>query len=501
MNNEQLGRKIDSFISVVSPTWAARRAQSREIYSAYEAAEIGRLRRDDRSIGSADYQVERGGRTMRELARHLDENHDITSGALTSLVNNIIGRAGISIEPTPRLLDGSIADEFAGQIIDMEREANKRVDVAGQFDRGQSERMMCLCFLRDGEIFQRNLCGFVPGLKHNSKLPYSIELIDADWLDLSFYDEPRRIRQSIEFDQWGRPLNYWFYKYDPNSIRVLSRDRLAYDANFIDHLKMIRRPNQARGVTVLASGMNRIRDLKDYEESERISARIAAAMTGYIKKGSSDNYHPNKKDTKVPRDFQISPGMIFDNLAVGEDIGTINHNRPSPLLQSFRDSMIRAFAAGVGGSASTIGRVYDKGSYSSQRQENIEAFLNYSVVTSGFISTITMPSYQRRVTLGVGAGLLNPPVNLDWSTLLDAEYRGPVMPLIDPVHEANADLIQVQAGFKAISQAIRDRGRNPREVFSQIRNERENFANWKIQLPNIAEFSDPDAASTNISEV
>ena len=53
---------------------------------------------------------------------------------------------------------------------------------------------------------------------------------------------------------------------------------------------------------------------------------------------------------------------------VGEEIGTIDTNRPNPNLQAYRDGQLRASAAGLGASYSSISRNYN-GTYSAQRQE------------------------------------------------------------------------------------------------------------------------------------
>jgi capsid protein len=64
------------------------------------------------------------------------------------------------------------------------------------------------------------------------------------------------------------------------------------------------------------------------------------------------------------------------------------------------------------------------------------------------------------------------PRNIDMDTLLDADFRGPTMPWIDPLKEIHAEEKAVQAGFKSRSQVIRERGSNPATVNEQIKRER-----------------------------
>ena len=55
-------------------------------------------------------------------------------------------------------------------------------------------------------------------------------------------------------------------------------------AEICSHLAFKKRLHQLRGVSMLHGVIVRLADLKDYEESERVAARIAAAFTMYIKK-------------------------------------------------------------------------------------------------------------------------------------------------------------------------------------------------------------------------
>lgn len=51
-----------------------------------------------------------------------------------------------------------------------------------------------------------------------------------------------------------------------------------------------KRLHQVWGLSVFASAMSRFEDVKDYEESERIAAKVAASMTFQIKKGGGEQY-------------------------------------------------------------------------------------------------------------------------------------------------------------------------------------------------------------------
>src|SRR5690606_41724458 len=55
---------------------------------------------------SADLAVQLAGKTLREQARYLDENHDLVTGLFDRLEERVVGGAGIGVEPIPLTLAG-----------------------------------------------------------------------------------------------------------------------------------------------------------------------------------------------------------------------------------------------------------------------------------------------------------------------------------------------------------------------------------------------------------
>ena len=124
--------------------------------------------------------------------------------------------------------------------------------------------------------------------------------------------------------------------------------------------------------------MSRFEDVKDYEESERIAAKVAASMCAYIKKNDAGGMGSPLNGTLVidpngaeVRELRMTPGAIFDDLLPGEEVGTIASNRPNPNAATWRKEQLRAAAGGVGVSYSSLSLDYN-GTYSAQRQELIE---------------------------------------------------------------------------------------------------------------------------------
>ncbi len=460
---------LDRLIAPVAPQWAAQRVRARMVMAAYESATPTRTRKNKSDNASGTHVAGASG-TLRGQARHLDQNHDLARGVLNTLITRVIGPNGISVEPLPKKLDGTIDRELAAQISKLRQRWAKAPDTTGEQSLAMVEQLLGRSWFRDGEAFSKDVIGAVPGYSHGSAVPYSIELLEADHCPLSFDDPARGIRQGIQRDSWGRAYYYYFLKNHPGDYASYSwvQDTQAVNGSLIRHIKLTDRIRQNRGVSVFASVMGRLNDLKDYEDYERVAARVAASMAFYIKKGMPELYEEDVADKDGNRLFDISPGTVFDDLRPGEDIGSVQSNRPSPLLQSFRDSMLRAVASGTGVGYSSASRNYN-GTYSAQRQELVESWEDYKLLTGWFVHMFTRPTYERFVRMAVASGALSPGRDVDMDSLYDADFRGPSMPWIDPQKEANGNRISLTNMTTTPQQIIRSRGENPYDVLDQWR--------------------------------
>lgn len=462
---------IDKLVGFFSPQAGLRRLHARKVLAYYEAGKPDRLRKSRRETGSADVAVGRAGTSLREQARHLEQNLDIARGALSVLVANTVGPHGILIEPQPRRTDGSIDTEFARQILALWRDWAKKPEVTWQHSWPAAQRLMARSWFRDGEVFAQIIAGSVPTLTHGTTVPLSLELLEADFVPLSHADGSK-IVQGVEFNGWRRPVAYYLYKTHPSdqfSLRATS-DLKRVPADRMLHLKLIDRLHQTRGVSVFASVLNTLDDIKDYQESERVAAKVAASMAAYIKKGSPDQYDPDTSDetgtTDGQRQMKFRAGMIFDDLLPGEEIGMIDSKRPNPNMDAFVNGLLRRVAAGVSTTYSSLSKNYD-GTYSAQRQELVEGFGAYGILANEFIGAAVQPVYERFLTVAVASRQLVVPEGIDPKSFDDALYIAPQMPWIDPLKEANAWGVLEANGHASGPEIIRRRGQNPNDVIEQ----------------------------------
>jgi len=467
---------IDALIAYINPQAGIKRRAARAVLSYYEAAEPTKTRKFRHAGASQNEQVQRGAVAVRTQARHLCQNHDISRGILRVLVNAVVGPNGIGVEPQPRRADGSIHAEYASALLEAYRDWCRVPDVTGRMPWSRLQRAMARAWLRDGEVFAQMITGTRSDLNHGTLVPFSLEAFESELVPMDYQDPAKNILQGIERNTWGKPIAIHVLKTNPASLgqyysmsgsefKRIPWDRMLHLAT-LDHI------GQIRGVSEFASIINRLEDIKDYEESERVAAKIAAMLTAYVKRGTPELYDPADPNAATGREIHFKPGMIIDDLAVGEDIGLIDSNRPNPNLITFRQGQLRAVAAGVGASNSSISKDYN-GSYSAQRQELVEQWTHYAVLCDEFVGEIVQPVWEQFVMAAHLSGVVRMPADLKPGTHNDAMYTAQAMPWIDPMKEAAAAEKLVAAGFASEYEIIRRRGANPETVLEQIKEFRE----------------------------
>jgi lambda family phage portal protein len=420
----------------------------------------------------------------------LHRNHDISRGILRTMVNNMVGPQGIGIEPQPRRADGTIHEEYAAQLRTAWREFCLKPEVTGRHSMAKVQRLMALTWIRDGEAFAQELVGSVPGLTHGSRVPLSLEMFEPDLVPYDYqnvFPAGGSIEQGVERDAWGKPRAFYVYKRHPAEgvgVAYGTGDLKRVPADRVHHIALLDRIGQMRGVSEFASIITRLEDIKDYEESERIAAKIAAALTAYVKKVSPDGYQGAQTDENgepISRQLSMAPGMIIDDLQVGEEIGMIDSNRPNPNLVTFRGGQLRAIAAGVGVSYSSAAKDYN-GTFSAQRQELVEQWVNYATLTDEFVGQFLQPLWDTFVRVADISGVVRKPRDVADESANDAMFLAQSMPWIDPLKEAKAYVELTRAGFASEVEVMRKRGVNPRDVMEQMATWRKLAAERELTL-------------------
>ena len=477
--------RVERALMKFAPAWALNRHVNRQRLvaskRAYESIENSRLRRKRQDARSQDQINNVSVDRLRMQARYLDENHDLARSVLNTLVAQIIG-TGLLTFPMVKDRFGNLLDDVNNTITKLWNDWSKRPEVTWENDLAKCQRLAVRGWFRDGETFAQKLSGKVTALDHGTEVPFSIEQLESDYCPVGLDDPATGVRQGVKKNAWGRPNTYFFYKQYPTegalgsvlngsfspgfSVNLSSVKGVA--AQNVAHLKHTDRIRQTRGTSIFASVFERLDDLKQYEESERVAARIGAAFAFAITK--SIDSAPGTTSAEF-REMDIVPGIMVDTLQPGEKVESLENKRPDNKITDFRANQLKAVAGGTNTGYSSIAKDYD-GSYSSQRQELVEQARVTKLLRGEFISAWLQPIYVDFINAAFVAGLIDLR-SADPLTIHDAEHVGLGTAHIEPKREADAQERQVQAGFKSKTQIILGNGDDPREVTRQIQTERE----------------------------
>ncbi len=467
----------DQIVTAKEQQLAERDGQLAVLARVHEATRPTRSRKMAVDYGSGNNIVGLDAKTLRNQARRLDRDHDISRNALNVLVQNTVG-SGIDVIPAPRLPGGAVDTGLAQDLRDLWDDWWDRPEVTWTHDFGKCQQLLARSLYRDGESFFQTLTGPVPGLDHGSLVPFSIEMIEADLLPLDFNDTARGILQGVERNAWGRRLAYHIFKGHPGDPGVWATETKRVPAQFLHHIALLDRIHQVRGLSVFASVIARLEDIKDYEDSERIAAKVAASLSAQIVKGDQSHYAPANDSagqilipgdgSDLGRSLSMRPGMIADDLLPGEKVELIDSKRPNPNTETFRTGQLRAAAGGFNISYSSLSLDFN-GSYSSQRQELVEKWGGYQMMGEFFIAQGPRPIWRKFVQAAVLSGKIRMPRGYTTRELSAATYVRPIMPWIDPKKEADARQIQEERHWVSPQKNVLEMGSDPNDVLQQIR--------------------------------
>lgn len=454
----------------------------------YEAVQPTNYRPPRGSQASGDALMQQAGDRLRNQSRYLEENHDLMVAVYDDLINNVIG-TGAYIQPMVKLRNGQLADETNRELAEAYEVWSEYPEASGEHGWSAAQRLAGRYYFRDGELFY-NMIG-KETFRYRTPVPFVLELIEPDYIPFWLIDESKGITHGIERNQYGAATAYHVLEQHPGDNVYYPGPQVGktrrVSALRMRQIKFTRRLTQARGVPIAHSVTTRLRDLKDYEESERIAAKVAASIALAIEK---DAAMEGVVQAQGKRLLELEPGAIFD-LNPGESVETVGQTRPNEKLIDFRNAMLRAVAGGTGTRFSSIARDYS-GTYSSQRQELVEGAVGYRASFAYLRDKFYKPIWRRFVEQAVFSGAVVVQPGTDMRTITRAEFRPPALPWIDPAKEASAWKILREARLESAAEIARMRGRDPQRIAEELAQEREEGIFDQAPAPTPAPVEDQD---------
>lgn len=446
----------------------------------YAGAVGGRLTADWVTAGtSADAEILGSLNRLRNRARQQVRDTPYTAQLKRLYRDNIVGPAGIQLQMTVARLRGDGLDEPVGNSIETawKRWCNKdSCDVRGKWSFRGFEWYAASAPVDQGEYLYR----FVyQAFGKNNKIPLALEPIEPDQLDENYAGTPSTEggfwRLGIEFNKWGRPINYAIWTthpgdYLPNGTSYKKRRHEIIPADDIIHGFFGDRI-QSRGVPLVACVMSELNQMEGYETAVTVRARAAAALMGFIQTPDGQLRGDSVEDGQRLSEFQ--PGVI-KYLGSGESIVVPDIKAPDNQYEMFVKQKGKRFAAGSGVNYASVTRDATESSYSQQRQEYLQDQDAWSVLQAIQMETLNQRVFEKWLPLAVLAGAVRLPDFYDRpERYFDAaswQTRG--WAWIDPKKEAEALQLLEEMGIVSKMEICAMRGTSYDQVLKNKERER-----------------------------
>ena len=437
----------------------------------YDAATSSRLTSNwSVSNSSADAALKGAIAPLRYKSRDLVRNSPFARQAVRAIESNTIGAHGIKLQAQVRQQRGKRLDTKINNQIEQAWTEWKRYDschTAGRLCFTDIEKVIVRSLVTDGEIFVR----FVRKPFGRSKIPFALELLEADQLDSEYTGRSSKKkntwRMGIEQNEFGRAVQYAFLKKHPGDTPfgtpVGQREHMLVPASEICHIFVSNRPSQSRGEPWLSSSILALHHLNGYQESAVIRARAASCLQGFISspEGELDQGGEVFDGDRVT---QFEPG-VFKYLQPGENITVPDFDSPNSEFPEFMSAMLRSVASGCGISYESVSKDFSKTNYSSSRLSLLEDRNHYRSLQTYLIENFHSRVFDAWLEMATLSGaLVLPSYDTEPERYRKVRWIPRGWDWIDPQKEIVAAKEAIRAGLKTQSQIVSENGGDLEEL-------------------------------------
>jgi lambda family phage portal protein len=429
--------------------------------------------------------------TLRNQARDLDRNESLARGAVEAHTRNVVA-AGL--KPQARV-DHELIGIPEAKAREFERRAEKLFELHMQKNTADFHGIVSFHELQS-QVFRAALldgdCLIVRRYRDRplAILPTCLQVIDGSRLQNPgvLKNPAQDIREGVELDPTGMPVAYHIAKADQrfrlgsDTVRAPRFDAEGMPA--VLHVYVQRLPGQSRGEPLLAPVIEKFKQISRYTEAEIMAAVISAFYATFITSemggiiGRQNQALPESMRQEQERKaVKFGPGMLVP-LLPGEKISSPAPGRPNSNFEAFFDAIASQIGIGVGLPPEVLAQKFQS-SYSAARAALLEAWKVFKIERSWFVSAFCQPVWEWILVDAIREGLLEAPGFQDplkRQAYLQAEWTGTEMESIDPLKEAKASEVEVQAGLRTRRSIVESQGRDFDKHVREYESEKEIFA-------------------------
>lgn len=352
---------------------------------------------------TADNIVEKHQRPLVARSREQAANNDYARAFLRMCRQNIVGPQGVTLQAQAKTAGGKL-DTAANDAIESAWLAwgnKKNADVRALRSWRELQNSCVTSAAKDGEFFVRVIYGADAG-----PWGFSLQTLDAQRCPIDLHEKlnnGRFIRQGIEFNQYGRPIAYYFDATGDGETeyRVGGKNFIRVDAEDIIHGFIEDMTGQKRGLPWMATSLFRMRQISEFEDSSLINARVGANKMGFIEWGEGFGPEYDEEQDEILIESQAGE---FPVLPTGAKLKEWNPNYPTGEFIPFYKSMLRSMSAGMGVLYNNLASDLEGVNFSSIRQGTLDEREHWKELQQWLIESLIEPIFERWLEYSLLAG-------------------------------------------------------------------------------------------------
>lgn len=465
---------VDKIVSAINPKAGLKRAVTRkqiDLVNNYGYGNHGASTKKNSLSGwitsnaSALEDIEENIDTLRQRSRDLFMGAPIATGALKSMVTNIVG-SGLK-------LNAQIDYEYLGMTLEeadrwetnVEREfalwaESPNCDTQRMNNFYEMQQLVFLSQLMSGDCF------IITPMISRVGTPYelTLQLIEADRVcNPNHLSIDERIINGVEIDKKGEIIAYYIANHHPNS-RYANKNKWDRIEKYgketgrpnILHLIEMERPEQRRGVPILSPVVESLKQLARYSDAELMAAVVSSMFTAFVETESP----PESEFGGIPSyeqldttdddvDVELGNGLV-NYLREGEKVTFANPSRPNTAFEGFITSICRQIGVALEVPYEVLMKHFTS-SYSASRGALLEAWKMYKKRRDWLAMDFCQPVYELFLMEAIAKGRVHAPGFFNdpivKKAYCGAEWNGPTQGQLDPEKEVKAAELRVLGGY------------------------------------------------------
>lgn len=470
--------QIDRLIGVFNPQSALNRTLARQKldfvntgYSHHGASKTKKSLAGWISTGgSTKEDIDDNLKILRERSRDLFMSAPYATSALKTTRTNVVG-AGLKLK-------AQIDHKYLGMTEESAREwevvTEREFSLWADSIHCDAERMnnfyelqqiAFLSMLASGDLF-----AVLPIMKRPG-MPYDlrVKLIEADRCCDPPSKDGKTIVNGVEYGSWGEVIAYHFANQHPLSKSITGKKEWQRIEKFgqktgrtnVIHLMEAERPEQRRGVPMLAPVIEVLKQHSRYTYAELQAAVVSGMFTVFIESQSAVQLDGPLIDGMLSEDekmlseeeerinMELGNGAIIA-LGEGEKANVANPGRPNTAFDGFVTSICRQIGAATEIPYELLVKHFTS-SYSASRAALLEAWKMFRMRREWFSNDFCQPIYEEWLIEAVAKGRVAAPGFFEdpmvRKAYLGSQWNGPSQGQLDPLKEVVAAEKRVQGGY------------------------------------------------------